>query len=165
MLAAMPRHNATLLIVPSNKYIVIENHVLFSMYFIHPLCRFRRLVKKYYRDLLNITIYTCLLCCNIISTKRRNLKSSNCMQYIKMHLSNSAICMHMCAYVRTLSVWCVKVCWQACVVTSQILTVMSADPDARACRYFLFLCVCMCVYVRVCVGACVCGCVYVYVGQ
>ena len=40
---------------------------------------------------------------------------------------------------RTLSVWCSKVCWQACVVTSQILTVMSADPEAMACRYFLFL--------------------------
>ena len=86
---------------------------------------------------------------------RRNIKYSNDMHYIRMHLSKSAVSMYMCAYVRTLSVWCVKVCWQACVVTSQILTVMSADPDARACRYFLFLCV----HVRVCV----CECVYVCV--
>ena len=55
-LTAMPRHNATLLIVPNNIYMVIENQVLYFMYFIHPLCRFRRLVKKCFGDLLNITI-------------------------------------------------------------------------------------------------------------
>lgn len=34
----------------------------------------------------------------------------------------------------TLSVWCVKVCEQVCVVTSQIFTVLSADPLANTFR-------------------------------
>ena len=38
----------------------------------------------------------------------------------------------------TLSLWCVKVCEQEWVVTSQILTVLSAEPLARAWRYCLF---------------------------
>lgn len=38
----------------------------------------------------------------------------------------------------TLSVWCVNVCEQVCVVTSQILTVVSAEQEAMAWRKWRF---------------------------